>query len=258
MLDLAVQIVNYKTKKYLPDCIEGVISDLQDANLSYKILILDNASGDNLDNFSKEYRNVAIYYAGKNIGFGAGHNFLAKKVESKYILVLNPDIKFIEGKTIEKLLENFKKEKEIAVVGPKLLIDEGRPQLWDHGELDGFLAWIANNAAGSYWEEKNKKIKVAWVSGAFFMVKRNVFKSTGGFDENFFLYKEEEDLCLRLRQLGYDIIYDPSAKVLHYGSVIASKDKFMPASIAYFQEKHFNGKILFPIFKFVYDKFLEK
>jgi len=73
----------------------------------------------------------------------------------------------------------------------------------------------------------------------------------GGFDEQFFLYKEEEDLCLRIRQEGLEIIYVPSIRAMHYGSVVASKDEYMPRSNRYFTEKHFVKKWYYPIVQWI-------
>lgn len=243
MLDLIVQIVNYKTKKYLPNCIGGVMNDLKDFSISYKILILDNNSGDDLKDLESKYieQEVEFYYSDKNLGFGGGHNFLAKRAESKYILILNPDIKFIGEKTISRLLSLIKNSKETAVVGP-LLMNEGGVQHWDHGELKGFKSWIAMKTGSSYWKSRSEAGEVAWVSGAFFLILREVFYIVEGFDDKFFLYKEEEDLCLRIRKLGYKVIYSPLIKAFHYGSVVASKDIYFDASDKYFYQKHISVK----------------
>jgi GT2 family glycosyltransferase len=80
--------------------------------------------------------------------------------------------------------------------------------------------------------------EVAWVSGAALLMQRSTFNEIDGFDENFFLYKEEEDLCLRIRKKGHSVLYDPNVKILHFGSVVAFKDKYFAASLAYYREKN--------------------
>lgn len=245
MADIVIQIVNYNTKKYLDDCIVGVISDLKNATIKYKILVLDNDSKDDLSGLEERYANeqIEFYYSQKNLGFGAGHNFLAKKAESKYILILNPDLKFIEPKTVERAYEYIDKQRgrKIAAVGPKLINEKG-VQVWDHGVLDGFLGRLANGVGVSCWRNDKKRLAVAWVSGAFFFTNRRSFEAVGGFDDNFFLYGEEVDLCLRLRELSYSIMYLPEIKVFHYGSVVASKKDFFVGSNSYFLEKHFRKR----------------
>jgi GT2 family glycosyltransferase len=252
MLDIAIQIVNYNTKKYLVECIDGVLNGLKDSGLSYKILVLDNASQDNLSDLKIRYdERVEWYDSGKNLGFGGGHNLLGKKSSSDYILILNPDIRFIEKDTIKRIVESIKEKKNIAAVGPKLLMENNKPQPWDHGELIGIKAWMANHIGRSFWQERSKKANVAWVSGAFFLVRRDIFEKNDGFDEHFFLYKEEEDLCLRMRKKRWNIVYVPAVKVLHYGSVVASKDEYMPRSNEYFTEKHFSGKWYYPVLSWI-------
>lgn len=251
MLDLAIQIINYKTKKYLSDCIDGVLNDLKDSDLNFKIFILDNNSGDNLKDLEEKYkgREIEFFYSDINGGFGAGHNILAQKAEGKYILILNPDIIFLEPKTISRLLDDLNKNEKIKVIGPKLITEKKEAQWWDHGEIVGFNAWLANLIGRSYFKERYEKIKVAWVSGAFFLIDREIFKDLSGFDKKFFLYKEEEDLCLQIRKLGFEILYDGEVRVMHYGSVVASKDEFMQASNDYFIKKHFSGKFYYSILK---------
>lgn len=258
MIDISIQIVNYNTKKYLFTCIEDAISDLAGTKISYEILVIDNNSQDDLSDLEDKYKDsqVKFFYSKENKGFGAGHNFLSKKTESEYLLILNSDIEFLEKNTISRLLCEIKSNKKIKVIGPKLLTSENKPQEWDHGELRGLRAWIANKMGGSYWKIRQKVMASAWVSGAFFLIRSDIFKDVGGFDENFFLYKEEEDLCLRIRKMGGQIVYEPDVKVMHYGSVVASKDKFMNQSSQYFDSKHVG--IIFSLMKKIYKKLTDK
>ncbi len=235
MVKLTIQVVNYKTKKYLDECLESILNDLASASFLFEILVLDNHSGDDLSGLEKKYPAVRFYYSDKNGGFGAEHNFLAQKSEGEYILILNPDIKIVQPNTTVRLIK-LAGEAGAAVVGPKLINEKGQ-QHWDHGELGKNP--IKNKLGLSYWKVRKNRGEVAWVSGAVFLVRRGEFEKIGGFDEKFFLYKEEEDLCLRLRQTGLKVIYDPSIEVFHHGSVVASAAKFMPRSHLYFLKKHF-------------------
>lgn len=123
-----------------------------------------------------------------------------------------------------------------AAVGPCLLGEDMNPQAWDHGELD---LSSGTDSPKSFYEPRTEKAEVAWVSGAASLVRTAEFKVIGGFDENFFLYKEEEDLSVRLRQAGHKVFYDPSIHVQHIGSVVANKDSgYFEESIAYYDQKH--------------------
>lgn len=259
MTDLVIQIVNYKTKDYLGSLLADLIKDLENSELKYEINILDNNSGDNLLEIENKYRqqNVSFYYSDKNLGFGGGHNFLSKKSNSKYILILNPDIRFIEKRTIDRLFFRISNDEKIKVVGPKLLTEERKPQAWDHSELKSLLAKISLWSGNSYWKNRDKTIEVAWVSGAVFLIEKLIFDKINGFDEKFFLYKEEEDLCLRIRNLGYDILYIPDIKIMHIGSVVAKLSNHMQKSMEYFLKKHFKNKFGYFFFKLL-SKFIVK
>lgn len=230
---LAIQFVNYKTKQYLTQSLKDVLIDLGNQE-DYKIYILDNDSGEDLSDLRQE--RVSVKNSSKNVGFGAGHNLLAKEHSAEYILILNPDIRIIEPNTITRLMQSLQETPEAAVVGPKLTTKEDTLQEWDHGELD---VNSGKYSPKSYWEERSDKGEVAWVSGAVLLIKGDAFKFIGGFDESFFLYKEEEDLCLRLRKKGLKTYYNPRITVTHYGSVVTSKsNEHFVESIEYYNKKH--------------------
>jgi len=234
MYDLAIQIVNYKTKAYLAECLAGLVNDLKDSKLKCNINVLDNDSGDDLSDLKSQYSDVSFYDNDINSGYGGGHNILAKKAEAGYMLLLNPDIKFVELKTIERLFNRIDQDKNIKVIGPRLMTAKGDIQWWDHGELHGLIAKIALKSGNSYWKIQNKVSSVAWISGAAFLIDKKIFDQLGGFDEHFFLYKEEEELCWRVREQGGKVIYDPTVKLLHVGGVVAKKTDHMQKSVDFF------------------------
>lgn len=248
-LDIAIQIVNYKTIDFLDPLIRSIERDLRDSNLTYEIAILDNDSGDDLSGIAERWPGCRTYQSDKNGGFGYGHNQLAAKTSAQYLLIVNPDTLIIEPSTIARL-HKAAVDLNVQAVGPALMSLKSRPmelplkepidtttmlipQAWDHGEIDTATRFGVN----TYVPRKTRGL-VAWVSGAFALIDHQGFDEANGFDENFFLFKEEEDLFLRMRQQSSQIMYDPSVHVLHYGSVVASKDKFFEASNQYFIKKH--------------------
>lgn len=256
-MDASIQLINYNTKKYLEVCIDGAIRDLKEASIQGEILVLDNASLDDLSDLQEKYKKEQISFirSEKNLGFGGGHNILAKQAKGEHLLLLNPDIEFIEKDTVKKLINTIKGNK-CAVVGPRLITKENTTQTWDHGELKGIRAWIMNNRGDSYWKDRKEPGDVAWVSGAAFLIKKSVFEEINGFDEGFFLYKEEEDLCLRLRNKGYQIWYESSIAMMHIGSVVAKKDEHIGKSKEYFRKKHFEGRVTYWLARLIAPIFL--
>ena len=131
---------------------------------------------------------------------------------------------------------------QIKAVGPKLVTADGAAQPYDHGRLHGVRAQIALRGGHSYWQATDTPTDVAWVSGAAIAVERIAFEAVGGFDENLFLYKEDEDLCLRLRAGGGRIVYDPRVVVRHHGSVVADRKDELATASSYYFAKHFRNR----------------
>jgi len=224
---LAIQIVNYKSKIFLEPLITQILTDLKGSSLTFEITILDNASGDNLDYLQQSFPDIplSIYYSTTNLGFGAGHNWLSQKSKSSYLLLLNPDLALIQSGTISRLLASLK-EAGATAIGPRLLrparrtvIPVSHPahiamkqQIWDHGAytFGGF-------------KPHHTRTEAPWVSGAVFLVERTAFEAVNGFDESYFMYFEDVDLCQRLRVRGHVVIYDPAIEVLHYGGASAKR-----------------------------------
>lgn len=251
MDDLQIQIVNYNTKDSLVRCLRSLEQDLLDSPLSYTVKVIDNNSADDLNDIPAQFpqlRGVTVMKHHENNGFGAGHNVLAAGSTARLLLILNPDTEVIEKQTIARLVASLDAH-DAQVVGPELLTKTGKVQVWDHGELHGLIAKLALSIGHSYWKVQKKDTEVAWVSGAVFLITRDWFERVHGFDEAFFLYKEEEDLCVRLREHGARIVYDPSIRMFHEGSVVASKSKHIKKSLAHFIEKHFKHKKRYPFIK---------
>jgi len=241
LIDLAIQIVNFNTKSYLINCLRSVFQDLSESELSFEINILENGSNDNLsdlfDLFSEfESSKIKITKSKENLGFGTGHNLLAKSTNARYLLILNPDTVIQEKKSIERLYQRINTDCTVKVIGPKLYDKKGKDQAWDHGEY----CRVMNEMGLGRWHSCDEELNCTWVSGAVFLIEKKSFDKIGGFDQNFFLYKEEEDLCLRLKELNrkFKVLYYPEVRVLHFGSVVAKRSEYFSISKQYFMQKH--------------------
>lgn len=238
---LAVQVVNFRTRRYLERCVQTVVSDLEATGLDHEINLLDNASGEDLGEVAGRFAGARAFTAPANLGFGGGHNLLAGKTEAAYLLILNPDVEITAPGTISRLLAVVRGDPRVSVAGPKLLMADGSPQPYDHGRLHGARAEIALRGGHAYWRATDVRQEVAWVSGAAMLVDHAAFRSIGGFDERLFLYKEDEDLCLRLRAGGTSVIYEPGVTMRHHGSVVADRHAELTTATSYFFAKHYAG-----------------
>ncbi len=241
-VQLAVQVVNYRTRSYLERCVATVVADLQASGMVYEINLLDNASGEDLSDLAARIPACQTFSAPTNLGFGGGHNLLASKTEARYLLILNPDVEFMFPDTTRRLLDAVMNGPSVTAAGPRVVAENGAPQPYDHGRLRGLRAQIALRGGHSYWHETSAAQDVAWVSGAALMVEHAAFDAISGFDENFFLYKEDEDLCLRLRRIGGQIRYEPAVVVLHHGSVVAERRAELNRASTYFSAKNFPNR----------------
>ena len=242
VIDVRIQIVNYKTKAFVVECLHSVAA-AEDDGTTRSIAILDNASGDDLSDLPALFPalSLEIHHGTANVGFGAGHNFLAKCGDARFLLMLNPDTRFVEAKTLARLVQRAVSA-GAQVVGPRLVSADGRSQRWDHGELLGVLARIAMRTGNSLWKPQTMPTPAAWIAGAACLIDKTWFDSLDGFDERFFLYKEDEELCLRVRDLGGAVVYDPTITVMHHCGVIARKSEHLARSTSLFLEKHFQHR----------------
>jgi N-acetylglucosaminyl-diphospho-decaprenol L-rhamnosyltransferase len=236
-LDVAIQVVNYRTRAHLEACLPTVLADAREA----RVLVLDNASGDDLSALAQRHPEVEFVAGERNLGFGAGHNLLAARHDAGALLLLNPDTRFVEPQTVERLLAAL--GGDVHAVGPQLVSADGEWDPRDHGELHGFRARVAQAAGASHYRRRDAPADAAWVSGAACLVARHAFDAVGGFDPGFFLYKEEEDLFLRIRRAGGRVLYLPSVRVRHDEAAVASRDVHMPASVARFADKHIRSRV---------------
>ena len=236
-LDVAIQVVNYRTRAQLEACLPTVLADVPGA----RVLVLDNASGDDLSDVASRHPEVEFVIGESNVGYGAGHNLLAARHDASAVLFLNPDTRFVEQRTVERLAAAL--GGDVHAVGPQLVSANGEWDPRDHGELRGFRARVAQAAGSSHYRHRDGPAEAAWVSGAACVVLRSAFDAVGGFDPGFFLYKEEEDLFLRIRRAGGHVLYLPTVRVRHDAGAVASRDAHMPASADRFADKHIRSRL---------------
>jgi N-acetylglucosaminyl-diphospho-decaprenol L-rhamnosyltransferase len=205
-IDLSVIVVNYNTRDYLTKCIESV---LRQEGIVFEIIVVDNNSADGSSQMvENKFPQIQLIANNENLGFGAANNQALKICRGKYVFFLNPDTVAEPGcfKTMLQFMEN---EPVIGLAGTKILFP-------DHS----FHPSVGDGYPGGRRARKvMQKLPgdIAWVLGASMIAPLEVIKALHGFDERFFLYGEEQDLCLRIRKTGLLIGYIPDAVVVHWG-----------------------------------------
>jgi len=220
-MDISIIIVNYKSKGKLVACLDS-IERANFANLSYETIVVENNSGDDLSDLG--YSNLKIVVSPDNLGMGGGNNLGLKNSSGEFILISNPDIIF-ESDTILNLYEYFKADSSIGLIGPKLVNPDGSLQYSCVRFPKFYIPLLRRTAIGELFPARidhylmkqtdHDQIQVVdWLLGACFMVRRSEIKEKL-FDERYFMYFEDVDLCRQIKSRGQKVIYYPVVKVVH-------------------------------------------
>lgn len=237
--ELSIIYVNYNTADQVMTSVESVRRHTKD--IDYEIIVADNNSMDDKD-LQKLINDEAIKVVklDDNYGFGKANNAGVKESSGKYVFLLNPDT-ICHDNSIEKLLDCLKADQTIGVIGPNLINAETKPTHSFRRAGDGIITEL-NFALfgipykilyGSDFEynHSNKQLEVAYSCGAAMMMKKETFDKVGGFDETFFMYYEDQDLCNRIKKTGLKIVNEPSAIIQHLEgtsiSLNSKREKFI-------------------------------
>lgn len=224
-MKLSVCVVHYHAEDALEKFLESFVAHRPE--FLHELLIVDNGSTVDLrewvrDRFGDEVR---VIHPGKNIGFGAAHNLAVREAKGEYVLLANADVQ-LRDRSLEKMLQFAEAQDQLGLVGPRLYYPTGEvqessrrfpsfldlvskrfelvPRLQRH--VDRYLMRDVNLDAPT---------QVDWLVGAVLLMKRQRFLEVGGFDERFFLFFEDTDLCRRLQEKGYQVWYYPETSMTH-------------------------------------------
>ena len=220
---ISVVIVNYNSDKYLEECLKSIDNSLLD-KINIEIIIINNNDSKIILNNTYNDLNIKIIEISKNIGYSKAINIGVNKSKYSTIITMNPDVVIYED-TIVNMYDYFKENNNAGVLGCKVLNTNKSFQLSSRRKLptlNVILPYLlkfhylgfTNNY--NYMELSKDKIHlVDSVSGAFMMFSKKVYNLVDGFDERFFLYFEDTDFCLKVKNKGYNIIYYPLSKIIH-------------------------------------------
>jgi Predicted glycosyltransferases len=224
----SVIIVSFNTKNVLRDCLHSLYA----ASLVklVEVIVVDNASHDgSADMIEAEFPNVRLLRSTTNLGFAAANNLAFKIATGRYFVLLNPDAQ-LEVDALQKSLLFMTMTPRAGLAGGRLLSPEGeeQPSARQFPSLLNELIVISGLAAryphsrffGRFdrtWANTQEPATVDWVPGAYAIIRREALDQIGYFDERFFLYYEEVDLCRRIKEAGWEIWYRPEIVIRHIG-----------------------------------------
>lgn len=209
---VSVIILSYNTKDLLRACLNSVFTHTKD--IISEVIVVDNASHDDSVSMVKsEFKQVVLLENKENLGFSKGCNLGAKRAKGKYLFFLNSDTEIVDD-MLRRALSLFKQNRDIAVVGGLLKNQDGTTSR-SHGKFFTFSSIFSMLFLRERFVADNKEQMVDWVSGGCMLVKRDIFEKVHGFDEHFFMYIEDAEICYRIKHLGYSIMYYPEFSVKH-------------------------------------------
>lgn len=229
MDDLAIIIVNYNTADLLEKCLKTVIKQ---SGVRYSVIVVDNASSDNsVAMVQHTFPDVELIANRENLGFSKANNQAVNATRSRYVFFLNPDTEVLPN-AFQNMVMYMDSHPTVGLAGTRLLNPDGTVQESVEKRYPG------QKYAGKTFD--TLKGAIAWVSGASMVARRDVIQSLSGFDEGFFLYGEEQDLCMRIRQDGWEIGFVPDAVVIHWGG--QSERNNLPKKV---WKKKFEAELIF-------------
>jgi GT2 family glycosyltransferase len=244
--EVSAILVNFNAGDELAVALRSIEADC--GTMAWEAIVVDNASSDGSADVVKTFAQATLVRNASNVGFGRAVNQGAAMAKAPLILLMNPDCRLVAG-CLSALRSVLEDEPSCALAGPRILDPDGTVQGSARGDPDMFTGLFGRTGALRAWmpflsvARRNvvlehaapageRSVTVDWVSGACLVVRRDAFLSAGGFDERFFMYWEDADLCRRLRHRGFHVRYVPGATAVH--SVGRSSQTARRASIRAF------------------------
>jgi GT2 family glycosyltransferase len=251
-MDVSIVVLNYNTREHLRTCLQALQSTVptspEGEGPRVEVFVVDNASSDgSADMVAAEFEQVRLICSPRNGGFASGNNLALRCAQGDAVLLLNPDT-LMPPRGVAGLLKTLREHPEAGIVGPKLLRPDGSMHLacrrsfptplvsfYRFSGLSRLLP--GSRRFGRYnltFVDPDLPIEVDSVCGACMLVRREVIDRVGMLDERFFMYGEDLDWCLRTRQAGWTVRYEPSIVVQHQHGA-ASRQRALRTNFYFFR-----------------------
>ena len=225
-MELSIIILNYRMRGLVKNCLKAIFESV--VNFPFEVIVVDNDSRDEVEQLIQtRFPQVKFIQTGANLGMGGGNNVGIRAAQGKYILILNPDI-IVFPDSFQKLYDFIESRPDAGLVSPRLLNPDKTLQhtcyrwhrlitplcrrtfvgktSFGRKELERFLYLD--------WDHATTR-EVDWIQGSFFLLPKVVLDKVGLFDDRYFMYFEDTDLCRRVWQAGFKVIYCAAAEVIH-------------------------------------------
>lgn len=256
MLDLSIVIVNYNTPGLTMSCIDSVVKNTKGIN--FEIILVENSSEKAIKNYGK----TKIIRNKENIGFAAANNQGMHWAKGRYILLLNSDT-VINDNVLGEMIPWMDSNPKVGIASCALKNRDGSLQgtggyfptlvrvfswmtIQDFPFVDNFIKPFHPSKERSFTKNNefySKERELDWVTGAFFLIRKDVINDIGYIDEEYFMYTEETDFCYRAKEKGWKVIYNPKWSITHFGGASSKGNAFSILSefknVKLFYKKHY-------------------
>jgi GT2 family glycosyltransferase len=252
VIDVSIVILNYNTREHLRTCLNALLAEgsttLSRGPLQAEVFVVDNASSDgSADMLAAEFDWVRLIRSPRNGGYAFGNNQALRLARGEAVLILNPDTLLLPG-SLAALAQTLRCHPEAGIVGPKLVRPDGSmhlacrrsfptPSVAFYRMTGLSRVFAASERFGRYnltYVDPDVPIEVDSVCGACMLVRRSVIERIGLLDEQFFMYGEDLDWCLRAREAGWTVRYEPSIVVQHQHGA-ASRQRAFRTNVYFFR-----------------------
>lgn len=221
-MSVSIVVVNFNGYDLTRACVSSVLQHAP----GFEVIIVDNHSNDgSVEKLKAEFSSIKIIELPDNFGFGRANNIGTEQARGRYVFFLNNDTVLTED-VPSKLSSELERIADAGAIGPKLVNPDGSFQLstgldpsflneWRVRRMQKATRMSGHHDLSKLERRFSTRMEVDWLTGAALVVRKEVFQKVGGFDESFFMYFEDADLCRRIRNEGWRVVYDPSVRVTH-------------------------------------------
>lgn len=212
-MQLSIIIVNYKTPELTHRCIHSIVQSM--TNITFEIIVIDNASNDHSEEYiTKDFPQVQWINNSYNAGFGRANNLGVAHAKGKYILLLNSDMLLLEDEDFQTCIDKLEESENNGILGCKLLNEDNSFQKSFYHDI-GSIHYLLSYNVLWYKLFKPKPRSLDAIMGSFMLFRKTDFDTVQGFDEDFFMYAEELELCNRIKKQEKNIIYFENYSAIH-------------------------------------------
>ncbi|MCL5986637.1 MAG: glycosyltransferase family 2 protein [Actinobacteria bacterium] len=268
-MDLSIIVINWNTRDLLYNCLRSVFFEIGNHGIEFEVLVVDNGSSDGSQEMVRtEFKGVKLIESRENMGYCRAANLGVQQSKGRHVLIANSDIEFKEGH-LSRVVSFMDDNPGVGAVGPRLINSDGSIQ---HScrNFPSFVDATVHAFAGIFFPsnrfsrryemmdfDHDKISRVGWVSGACILFRREAFEGVSGFDERYFMYVEDMDICYSLNAAGYSIYYYPDITALHMIGQSSKRASYrmiseFQKSIFKFYRKRYSGSFMVFIIPFIF------